>query len=110
MPGNGYLIYVKLRWKGEGRVREMIFAETHLKAMATPECTKIRVREVTRLFQDFAANLLEQNIPVIVAGDFNDEPLSDPIKLMVKNKFTDLHVLSKNDYPEYTLICDVNKE
>lgn len=80
-----------------------------------PEFTKIRTKEVSRIINDFARNFVDSCIPVIVAGDFNDEPNSDPIKLMEK-QFTDLHVISsiekfkKDEYPKYTLICDVCKE
>lgn len=65
-----------------------MFAETHLKAQSQYE--GIRERDVQTLIKQFALGYLEKNVPVIVAGDFNDVPHSKPVNLM-EQYFIDLY-------------------
>ena len=90
-----------------------------------PEFARIRVQEVKSLIRNFAFRYLEHRIPVLVAGDFNDTPMSAAINLMEKN-FIDLHVLKtevmrksglalsddckKSLYPDFTLACNPLKK
>ena len=61
-----------------------------------------------------------RNIPVFLAGDFNDFPWSRPVRFL-ENTFVDLFTIGSNQhkypanhpsvkatYPDYTLICDTN--
>ena len=54
---------------------KFVFAETHLKAKE--ECRSTRVKQISVLL-DFYAPFFT-NIPVFIAGDFNEDPDEEPI-------------------------------
>ena len=64
---------VRVRLKNE---KEIIFASTHLDLK--PENRKLQAEELNRLFKD-------RTLPVILAGDFNAVPGSEPISILDKN-------------------------
>ena len=66
-----------------------------------PEFEHIRIREVRQIVTNFVQNYQSFNIPVVLAGDFNAEPMSDSINLMEKH-FIDLHVLKTEELAKYT--------
>lgn len=94
----------------------MVITETHLKAM--DEGRVARTAQVERILNQFQDKF--DNIPVIMAGDFNDFPDTDPL-LKFRESHVDLYSLksiqtqndissmdrSKFEFPDYTLICDV---
>ena len=122
-PGISFILAAHLKVGDEANSIELVFATTHLKAM--PEYERMRKKEVNAITQAFESSYNNLSVPVILVGDFNDVPLSEPINMMEKS-FVDLHVLKiekikqkygyaekfkdrRNDYPKYTIICDTNK-
>ena len=70
---------------------QFVFGETHLKAKAS--YMEDRVKQTLKIIQFFSENF--QNIPVIIGGDFNEEPQNKPIADIMESTFIDLHTLSK---------------
>lgn len=48
-----------------------------------------RVQQCQQLCEYFKSNY--QNIPVIISGDFNEEPQNQPIKEVMESEFIDLY-------------------
>lgn len=90
-PGNAqFAMYVRLRWKHDDDIkREFVFAQTHLKAK--PEYEEVRVKQVIKLSKFFDENY--RNLPVIISGDFNDEPQSKIIADLMYSSYQDIFTL-----------------
>ena len=78
--GAYHLIYCKLIVSDPSAVgstprKEFIFAETHLKAM--DNYRKTRAAQANKVTQFFQENFV--GIPLLLAGDFNDFPHTDPL-------------------------------
>ena len=52
-----------------------------------------RVKQTLKMIQFFNENF--QNIPVILGGDFNEEPQNKPISDIMESTFIDFHTLTK---------------
>ena len=80
-------VYGKFR-PVENLSKNIIFAETHLKAKKGEE--EERSKQVQKLvqFKKQSQEYFPDN-PVIIAGDFNDVPESDSIKNVMENDFID---------------------
>ena len=70
---------------------QFVFGETQLKSKAIN--TEIRVRQTLKITQFFTDNF--QHIPVIIGGDFNEEPQNKPIADIMESAFLDLFTLHK---------------
>ena len=68
---------------------EFIFAETHLKAK--PEFMNDRIRQTLKIIQFFNENY--QDLPVILSGDFNEEPQNKPISDIMESNFIDFYTM-----------------
>ena len=70
---------------------------------------QLRSKEVAKITEFFKKNYTD--VPVIVCGDFNDDPTSQPILDMEKN-FVDIYthmmmqdrLIPNQRYPEFTLV------
>ena len=80
--------------------QEIAVATTHLKAQKNIQNEKIRTCQAQQLMQ----NLLDENkdnIPIILAGDFNSEPYSPEntcIKAVMSQHFSSAYNLNRNDF------------
>lgn len=81
VPSSGTSIY-------ENRV-QFVFGETHLKAK--PENMEERIRQTLKITQYFSNNFTD--MPVILGGDFNEEPQNKPICDIMESSFVDLYTL-----------------
>ena len=80
---------------------------------AKPENMETRVKQTLKLTQFFATNRNFLKVPVILAGDFNEEPQNKPIKDIMESSFIDIFTLhklqekilskdQKDNYPAFT--------
>ena len=87
-----YFIWTKLQTKskdGSLPEQQFIFAECHLKAK--PKNMSARIRQ-TAAIRDYCRNNWE-DLPVIFAGDFNEEPQNEPMTTM-REAFVDFYSLA----------------
>ena len=93
-------VYGKFRAVDGSRHKDLIFAEAHLKAKKDNE--QERLEQVLRLveFKRETEAFFEDQFPVIIAGDFNDEPNSDVISQVMEYDFIDAHGLKNIEYPK----------
>ena len=78
----------------------MVVGQTHLKAK--PAFMRDRVEQCNMIKDFFDKNY--RDIPCFMAGDFNEEPQNEPIKIM-KQSFVDLYSTIDNDteeHPQFT--------
>lgn len=98
-------VYGKFRSVDGRRHKDLIFAEAHLKAKKGNE--KERLEQVAKLveFKRETEQIFDDQFPVIISGDFNDEPDSNVISGVMEQDFIDAYGLKDIDYPE-----DVNDD
>lgn len=79
-----------------------------------------RTAQVTKIVNSFKDKF--NDVPVIVAGDLNDKPWTEPIQKM-QESYIDLYSLKNiqhmedistvkskdHEFPDFTLICDIRK-
>lgn len=86
-----------------------VFGETHMKAK--PKNMALRVKS-TNVIKDYFADKY-RNIPVFIAGDYNEEPQNEPISKIMKENFVDLYTIKQKqedvdqftngpEHPEFT--------
>ena len=68
---------------------QFVFGETHLKAKR--EFQEERIRQTLKITQYFSNNFTD--IPVVLGGDFNEEPQNKPICDIMESSFVDLYTL-----------------
>ena len=84
-----FLLYGKFLVDG----KQIIFSQTHLKAGRG--FNELRVKQTEAILNFFTENY--SDLPVLVAGDFNDSPKTEPIKVM-NIQFVDLfNLCQQND-------------
>ena len=86
-------------WHGDAeRNVDFVFGETHLKAKSTNMQTRVRqCTKITEVFQKYQETRRANgyfDVPVIIAGDFNEEPQNEPIAEVMIKDFTDLYTLN----------------
>ena len=69
--------------------KQFVFGECHLKAK--PANMGQRVVQCQQMVDYFQSNF--QDVPVFIAGDFNEEPQNDPIAKVMASGFVDLHAV-----------------
>merc|ERR1712232_59912 len=96
--GNQVYIIATLRHLKSGQ--KISVATTHLKAQNNIQNEKIRTCQAQQLMQNlFDANM--ENIPIILAGDFNSEPYSPGntcIKAVMSQHFSSAYNLDCKDF------------
>jgi endonuclease/exonuclease/phosphatase family metal-dependent hydrolase len=68
---------------------QFVFGETHLKAKK--DFMEERIRQTLKITQYFSNNFTD--IPVLLGGDFNEEPQNKPISDIMESSFVDLYTL-----------------
>jgi endonuclease/exonuclease/phosphatase family metal-dependent hydrolase len=68
---------------------QFVFGETHLKAKT--DFMEERIRQTLKITQYFSNNFTD--IPVLLGGDFNEEPQNKPICDIMESSFVDLYTL-----------------
>ena len=98
-------VYGKFRSMDGRRYKDVIFAEAHLKAKKDNE--QERLEQVAKLveFKRETEQFFDDQFPVIIAGDFNDEPTSNVISGVMEKDFVDAYALKDIQYP-----ADVNND
>lgn len=81
-PGSEPRIALSARMKPDGGPKEMILIDTHL----CHRSNQVRAMQTTQL-NEFAD--LDSDIPVILAGDFNARPTSEPMNVLLESNWLD---------------------
>ena len=68
---------------------QFVFAETHLKAKQKNMYSRLKQTNMIKDYFDYNY----QDLPVFVAGDFNEEPQNEPIRDVMDVAFKDLYSL-----------------
>ena len=73
---------------------------------------ELRKNQTKQLVDFFALSGYRKKLPLIVGGDFNEEPQNQPIAENMERDFVDMYTMTNqtNKYPEYTTFKYREKE
>ncbi|MHC4433828.1 MAG: endonuclease/exonuclease/phosphatase family protein, partial [Planctomycetota bacterium] len=98
-PGSEPRIVLAARFRPDVGPREIIFVDTHL----CHRNQQVRTMQ-TKQLNEFADS--EDSVPVILAGDFNARPVSEPMKVLLESNWLD--AVAPQSRIDYVLLlrCD----